>query len=459
MNKRLLHVLNLCTVLFLPLALLPLLVIYHAAVTELAYGGITQLPVGQLALQLFACELCGMAGRACELAADKLALSSVVRRILAVPAGAAAAGMLYFVFSWVNPIAAPGMAAFGAAAFWVVGGLRFYTYGDILCLRVFFGYLLEYAAVLVVMELFKINPAGAEAFAAALFFGLLLVLFGANQAGIDFMMQRRYHRFDALPQKIRSYNIRLFAITAAVLLALFLLYRPIAWGISWLGKGLLAVLRWLVGLLAGDGEQTESSAPQEQVQQGENPLGDLGSGESSPFWDYFFIVVALGILALIYCYRNEIRSALRSVWEKIKRLVQQLLWGGRQKADRDENEYYTETDEKIESDESDIQEDLSVADRRKWRRACRRFASMPDSPEAMRSGYRLILQGIALQGVPVAASDTTLEICHNAMQNGLPPIEKCTQDYNCLRYGEHEFDLGSRADIRAALGEIVRYKK
>lgn len=77
----------------------------------------------------------------------------------------------------------------------------------------------------------------------------------------------------------------------------------------------------------------------------------------------------------------------------------------------------------------------------------------------MRTGYRLILQGIALQGVPVAVSNTTLEICQNALAEGLPPIEKCTAGYNRLRYGEQEFDLSSMADIREALSEILRYRK
>ena len=44
MNRKLLWLLNFCAILFLPLALLPLLVIGHAAVSGLISGGVTPLP-------------------------------------------------------------------------------------------------------------------------------------------------------------------------------------------------------------------------------------------------------------------------------------------------------------------------------------------------------------------------------------------------------------------------------
>ena len=459
MNRKLLWLLNFCAVLFLPLALLPLLVIGHAAVSGLISGGVTPLPAGRLFLQMLACELCGFAGRCCGLLADRWGLSSAPRRLLAIPVGAAAGAAVWFLFARTDPFAAICVAVLGAAAFWAVGGLRFYTYGEILSLRVFYGYLTEYAVVLAVTELFQIDPAGPAPFAAALFFGMLLVLFGCNQAGIDFMMQRRHHRFDALPQKIRSYNIRLLIVTAAALILLLLLYRPIAWLLAAGGRGLLAVLRWLLGRLPNGGNAESASEEPEQGQASQDAMGQLAPGETSPFWTYFGIALAIGFVFLLYYYRHEIFSALRAVWRAIRETFRRLLWGGRQKAERDENEYYTETDEKIESETSEVQEDLSAADRRKWRRACRRFAAAGDSPQAMRTGYRLILQGIALQGVPVAVSDTTLEICHNALAEGLPPVGKCTDGYNRLRYGEQEFDLSSMADIREALSEILRYRK
>ena len=459
MNRKLLWLLNFCAAFFLPLALLPLLVIYHAAVTGLLFGEVAPLPAETLFLQLLVCELCGFAGKCCGLAVDRWGLSSAPRRVLAVPAGAALAAGIYFLFAWKNPMAAPGMAVLGAAAFWAVGGLRFYTYGEILSLRVFYGYLTEYTVVLIVMELFRVNPVGAAPFAAALFLAMLLVLFGSNQSGIDFMMERRHHRFDSLPQKIRSYNIRLLIAAGGVLLFLLLLYRPIAWLLSASGQGLFAALKWLLGLMPNGGSSDSVSKEPGQGQASQNVLGQLEPGKTSPFWTCFGIVLAIGFVFLLYYYRHEIYLGLRSAWQAIREFFRKMLWGGRQKAEHYENEYYTETDEKIESETGGLQEELSAADRRKWKRACRRFSAEEDSPQAMRTGYRLILQGIALQGVPVAVSNTTLEICQNALAEGLPPIEKCTAGYNRLRYGEQEFDLSSMADIREALSEILRYRK
>ena len=344
--------------------------------------------------------------------------------------------------------------------FWTVGGLRFCTYGEILSLRVFYGTLTEYAIVLIVLELFKVNPCSPIVFAAVLFVALLMVLFGSNQAGIDFMMQRRHHRFDLLPPKIRSYNIRLFAVSAGILLVLLLLYRPIAWLLGLAGSGLYATIRWLLSLLlkGQSGEQSESAESQ-PTQSPQNMSQVFGKGETSPFWTYFGIALAIGGVYLLYYYRHEIHMGLRSAWRAIREFVERLLFGGRQKADRDETEYYTETDQKIETDDRDFLQEASVADRRKWRRACRRFAAEPDSSQALRRGYRLILQGIELQGVPVAVSDTTLEICGSALQKGLPPLEACTRDYNLLRYGEHEFDLNSMTDLRTALAKLLHYRK
>ncbi len=458
MSKRLLRILNFCAMLFVPLAVLPLLIIYHAAMTGLLQGGITPLRTDRLLLQLLFCELCCFAGKYCGLAADSAGIGSALRRVLAVPTGGIVAAAMFGAFWLMDPLGAPGMAVFGAILFWVGGGIRFFSYGELLSLRVFYGYLTEYTVVLAVLEIFKINPCTPMPFAVALFAGLLMVLFGSNQAGIDYMMERRHHRFDLLPAKIRSYNIRLFVMIAAVLLLLLVLYRPIGWLVSTAGSGLLAALKWLLGLLPkGESGQEVSEQPQEQA--GQNGGNMLEPGESSPFWTYFGIVVAIGGIYLLYYYRHEIYMGLRSAWRTLKAFLQRLFWGGRQKADRDENEYYTETDEKVAADETSIGQSLSLSDRRKWRRACRRFAAQTDSPQTLRNGYRLILQGIELQGVPVEASDTTLEICGNAQQNGLPTIEKCTSGYNCLRYGELDFDLNSMADIRAALTEILKYRK
>lgn len=458
MSRKLRGLLNFCAVLFLPLALLPLLVIYHAATTGLTFGAVAPMPAATLFLQLLVCEVCGFAGRYGGLAMDKWGFSSVLRRILAVPAGVVLAAGMYALFAWKNSLAAPGIAVLGAAAFWVVGGLRFFSYGEILSLRVFVGYLTEYAIVLTVMELFQVNPVGATPFAAALFLALLLVLFGSNQAGIDFMMERRHHRFESLPQKIRSYNVHLFAATAAVLLALLLLYRPISWLLASVGNGLFAVLKWLVSRLPKGESTPVSSQGSGQAQSPQEAMGQLEQGESSPFWTYFGVAVAVGFVFLLYYYRYEIYQGLRSAWRTVVEFFRKILWGGRQKADCDENEYYTEEDEKIESGENDVQQEISVADRRRWKRACRRFAAEKDSAQALRTGYRLILQGIALHGVPVTVSNTTLEICRNTLAEGLPPIDKCTDGYNRLRYGEREFDLGSMEDIRAALAEILRYR-
>lgn len=457
MNKRLLRLLNFCATLFLPLALLPPLVIFYAAVTGMN-GAVLPLGTGELFLQLAVCALCGFAGRFCGQATDRWGLSSAVRRILSVPVGLAVGAGVWFLFAQIDASAALGAAVLSAVSFWVVGGLRFYAYGEILSLRVFYIYLAEYAIVLTFLQLFQIRVTDAAPFAAALFAALLLVLFGSNQAGIDYMMERRHHRFDAMPQKIRSYNIRLFAITAAGLLALLLLYRPISWLISAAGEGLLAVVRFLFRLFYRDGQEEGEDEPQPPMQQPEG-MGQFEKGESSPFWTYFGIAVAIGALYLLYYYREEIAAGLRSSWQKLLDLIHRLLWGGRQRSDCDETEYYTETDEKIRSDESDVQETASLSDRRKWRRACRRFAAAQDSPQTMRAGYRLILDGIALRGVPVAASDTTLEICRNALRDGLPPIEACTASYNSLRYGEREFELASMQEIRTALSELLRYKK
>ena len=70
MSKRLLRILNFCAMLFVPLAVLPLLIIYHAAMTGLLQGGITPLRTDRLLLQLLFCELCCFAGKYCGLAAD-----------------------------------------------------------------------------------------------------------------------------------------------------------------------------------------------------------------------------------------------------------------------------------------------------------------------------------------------------------------------------------------------------
>ena len=114
MSRKLRGLLNFCAVLFLPLALLPLLVIYHAATTGLTFGAVAPMPAATLFLQLLVCEVCGFAGRYGGLAMDKWGFSSVLRRILAVPAGVVLAAGIYALFAWKNSLAAPGIAVLGA---------------------------------------------------------------------------------------------------------------------------------------------------------------------------------------------------------------------------------------------------------------------------------------------------------------------------------------------------------
>ena len=156
-------------------------------------------------------------------------------------------------------------AVLGGASFAMGSALRAYRYDDLIGFRLYIAIAGSYLAALLIFALAKTNTLTAWPCAALLLAGTVILLVGLNQANLDAMMQRRRHRTDQLPQKIRSYNLRLVGGIAAALAAIPVLYRPVAAGIRALGRGaraaLGALLRLIQRLLAGGSDEIVPDIP------------------------------------------------------------------------------------------------------------------------------------------------------------------------------------------------------
>lgn len=271
---------------------------------------------------------------------------------------------------------------------------------------------------------------------------LLCYLLLRNQANLDYMLERRRHKLEHLPQKVRWYNMFLALVLFLVVALGFCFRSQLADGIRWLGSLVLAGIRgiarffsWLASLFP----QQEQSAS--GMEQGEMDLSGLLSDETKqglPTEFYLFLMLAAAVAVIVWK-RREILDLLRRLAAKAAGLLQRWLnrTGVSHEQDR-VNEYYSDRELELSSEEIRAMGHRRDSDSwRRWKQAYRRYCRQPAGEKKFREGYRLCLRWLKLKGEPILPSDTTLEI----LQKGETLTEntncrQITQVYNQFRYRE-----------------------
>ncbi len=261
-----------------------------------------------------------------------------------------------------------------------------------------------------------------------------------GQGNIDFMMERRKHRLQHLPNSIRRYVFLLTGVVITIL-ALVLLFRDqIAAAVSGLGSVLYALIGLLLSLLPSIYSQEETAQETTTVQQGDMGLG----GSENPYSDLIdlisIIILVLVIVALIYRYRTQLLSLITGILLKIIAAITKLLSPTPLATmfKSPESSYYVDSENRIDPNY------LSGKGQKKqtfreWRKQYAKFLKMPPSVEKYRLGYRLTMERLMIEEVAIAPSDTPFEILKKA-EKILPHEEwrGITDCYSRVRYSEND---------------------
>ena len=286
-----------------------------------------------------------------------------------------------------------------------------------------------------------------------------------DQSNIDFMMERRKHKLEHLPDAVRGRSLKL---TLAVIAAGFICVRlapQFGWLFSQLFTGikviLLAVFRFIWNLIpaAEPSEEVEETITSEP-----GGFGGMGaSDEGSPWWDYImWPLLTLAVCWLIYTYRDDIMRSLITFWRTLRQKVKGALFSSSRRAGitaDGEGEY---EDEVVELSAEEVKEnrDASSFKLRQWKKAVRLWHAQPDTEEKYREGYRLALDWLLWKKVPLTPSDTPLAVLEKAKATlSLSDWEAVTDWYNLIRYGEpFPFPEASVPILAHALEEMEKAK-
>ncbi|MCI8622772.1 MAG: hypothetical protein HFG26_03825 [Provencibacterium sp.] len=303
------------------------------------------------------------------------------------------------------------------------------------------------AALLWVLEKWGLAEYRLDMLVLSLALALAFYALCRNQANIDFHMERRRHRLELLPQKIRVYNLMLMLGIFVSGFCLFLLRRPIAEGLRALGWRFLGCLAWIFFLLV---KLIERLFPKEETapSSGFNDPDILAlfqdeSYESIPdFWIY--LATALIIAALLWWKRREILRLFCLVFQKLAELIRRLFSfhpSFRALSGEEENPYYTDEVVSLPPEERNRRPAARRFHLREWKKSYRQYLHMPEDTEERRSekfryGYRLVLQYLAGNG-RYLSGETVHELERRVAD--LPFAESypaAAKGYDSVRYGE-----------------------
>ena len=411
-----------------------------------------------LLLQL-AVLLAGWCGFGVSFLLNRTGWPGVWKNVTAILAGVLAAALCGGIFAFAGVWPAILAAAFCMAGCAWAERLYYRSYDDLLGIVL----ILAAAAVnlLVLIALWAMTDAYAQFSGGISFCYLLTVLIYAlvrNQSNIDQLMERRRHKLEHLPKRIRYYNALLLGILCLVILLLFLFRQPLAKGIAWAGRELLRLVFLLIGGILGaigrlfPSSEEEYSAPSSQLPF----LPGTEEGEAASFPAE--IVLLLILLLLLFLLRKRILAGLKWLAGKLSGLLHKsrLL-----QQDHIQSEYYEDHVQSLSEAERAGQEKPETWAEllRQWKRLYRKYWRLSDPGERFSAGYGLLLGWLRLNEVAVSPSDTTLDI----LQKGEAQFTSfggsaATEAYNLFLYREDTPDAGQLEQLDAFVRHLPELK-
>lgn len=270
----------------------------------------------------------------------------------------------------------------------------------------------------------------------------VMFLVYSNQSNINFLMERRSHKLEHLPSKIRIYNLGLISSVLAVILLIFGFKKQISAFFMWIFNAIHSFISYLFSFF----EETEVDSTAE-TGESMDMSSMLEEGETYRFWEILSdIVTILAIFYLckfIYSHRKEIWAWLVGIYKGICSFVVRMF------QDTAIKDYFGQED----NDYKDTVEELAHEGifqklfKRKysisaWRKEYRTFNSMKNSEEKFQYGYFLVIRWFKLYNIQIEDCQTPLEIFQKTEKVIHDQNWKCTtDDYNLFKYAEKEANL------------------
>ena len=261
-----------------------------------------------------------------------------------------------------------------------------------------------------------------------------------NQRNIDVLTSKR--RKNALPEKVRTSNLRMVLIIFGILLVSYIFRQQVVdiaefilyyiWRcIYWILRGFFAFLGWIgktevfpVGDGGGSG--------------GGIGLPEAEAKEHNGIWIMILMLAAIVIFAIVKLgpgWVKAIREKLAELWKML------IAWLSRfaERMDSSGSEYFSDSEENLDMTAEEKQVIISKrAERRKLKNARRRYDGTTGS-ERIREGYKLMLEVLKYKEIPASEADTAGEIPKKIEKQELAQqYAAAAPVYDKVRYGKKE---------------------
>ncbi len=293
--------------------------------------------------------------------------------------------------------------------------------------------------------------------------GLGIFALVRNQSNIDYMMERRKHKMESLPKKIRYYNVMLIL---GIFLLVVILYSFKDWIIEgvWflldLLRSIIVAIGWGIYYLFNLLPESEETG--EEVGMDYQPLAPEGSSWNDSLELIFRLIVIAVFVFIFVLYGKRIWRALLEKLSQFKNWLVKLL-GKNQfvKAFQNGSDYYSDEVSSVreEMDQEKLSESAKLTVRQ-WKKECRQYFKSADTPEKLKNGYGLLVEWLTLKGVDVCVSDTPKEILQKGERQLKPYSGKeLTGDYERIKYHEKSLEQQQLAQMTSVLKQLVQNTK
>ena len=364
-------------------------------------------------------------------------IAPVIKNITVIAAGILAGIVTGMIFSYSGIISMVLFFVFSAVCFFCGSRLYYNHYAEILKTMLVLGFAFANLLSLLLIFCLTEKESSATRFLAPLFLLVLLIYaLVRNQSNIDQLMERRRHKMEHLPKKIRYYNSILLGIMCLVTLIFFLAKDQIADGIGWIGRELIRLIILVIGAITTllssllGFQKAGTSVP--ELGDGQFPTAESGAASDFPVG----IVLLIIIIVLLILFRKPIINKLREIGGKLAALLKK---SGVLQRTEIHSEYYedyvhTLTDEER-GMENGKKDDIDHI--RKWKKLYRKYLRVHEPEKRCEMGYRLFLDWLILQHIDIAPHDTTWDILQKGKQHfELLDGMDITEIYNLFLYRE-----------------------
>lgn len=271
-----------------------------------------------------------------------------------------------------------------------------------------------------------------------------------NQFMLRRFVRRRSGGNSEVPQEIRRSNLYLVLSIIILLTVLFAFHEPLIavlkqiqeWMIAAV-TGFFRLLNRIITALSGNTPPAEAA---EDILTEEPEM--LPTGKTSPLWLLLWIPF---IAVAYYVWRMFLSDWVYDFRIFLRRLAEKLL------GNTQESNAVRSADDAYYDNESTVQREESSRHRqRAWRKALRKWNTLPDDRDKFYKGYRLLLDAPCWAPHPLKPADTVLEIRKKwaAYYQPSDALNAVTADFHSDRYAENNLPPDAISDIAAALACI-----